>query len=426
MPRAYMLELCALFALLGCVTSVGKRLGRGNPFGIFFGLWLCVTIGLIATRHTFYSVSSDVWQLLAIMLGTYLAFAITARGSDSLGANGAAEYREKYLRWAQWAVLASTPLLYLKATQLAGGDVLSRSGYIALRTALTVGTEGYGLLAYFVPLGCVVASIRVMQFAATRQGLHHMIISVGAAAVMAFLCTGRTFFLMLFCFCTFPLVVTGKLKPRGAILLGAMLVFSFLLVAMLTRKGLDFNATMTENVESLVRMLRVYVLAPTMAMAVVADTDHPLALGGYSLRFFQILLTKLAGISFDSPPLIREYVQIPDRVNVFTVMDPYYRDFGMAGVAIFASASAGLHWGLFRLMRRRGGAWIFIYSATLFPLVMQFFQDMYVTLLSTWVQVIFWYMLLVKQERRPAYAGAAARPLVSRWRAARSMPKLHG
>lgn len=397
-----MLELCALFALVGWVTTAGERLGRGNPFGIFFALWLCVTIGLIATRHTFHSVSPYVWQLLAIMLGTYLAFAIAARGSYSASANATAEYREKYVRWAQWAVLASTPLLYLKATQLAGGEVLSRSGYIALRTALTVGTEGFGLLAYFVPLGFVVASIRVMQFVATRHGLHQMIISVGAAATMAFLCTGRTFFLMLFCFLTFPLVVTGKLKLRGAILLGAMLVFSFLVVALLTRKGLDFNATMTENVESSVRMLRVYFLAPTMAMAVVADAKEPLALGGYSLRFFHILLTKLAGFSFESPPLIREYVQIPDRVNVFTVMDPYHRDFGMAGVAIFAGASAALHWGLFRLMRRRGGAWIFIYSATLFPLVMQFFQDMYVTLLSTWVQVIFWYMLLVKPKNIPA------------------------
>ncbi len=63
------------------------------------------------------------------------------------------------------AVLAVVPLLYLKATQLAGGSILSRTGYIALRTALIEeGAGGYGLLAYFVPLAFVVASIRLVQF----------------------------------------------------------------------------------------------------------------------------------------------------------------------------------------------------------------------------------------------------------------------
>lgn len=394
-----MLAICALLALIGLAISVAGKLGPGNPFSIFFSLWLCITVGLMATRGTFSPTSPYIWQLLATMLCVYLAFAVAAtRGKRCAPASVEMDYRIYCLAWAQWAVLAVVPLLYLKATQLAGGSILSRTGYIALRTALIEeGAGGYGLLAYFVPLAFVVASIRLVQFVATRKGALDLIVSVGSAVAMAFLCTGRTFFLMMFCFLAFPLISTGKLKLRGAVILSVMLLASFIVVALLTRKGLDHHATLTANAESILKMLKVYVLSPTMAMAVVADGNtEPLALGGYSLRFFQILLTKLAGIEFESLPLIRDYVHVPDRVNVFTVMDPYFRDFGAAGVVGFAVASAALHFTLFRLMRNRGGPWVFIYSATLFPLVMQFFQDMYATLLSTWVQVFFWYMLFVR------------------------------
>lgn len=396
-----MLAVCALIALIGWAISVGSRLGPGNPFGIFFGLWLVMSVGFMATGDTFYPPSTYFWFLLALILGTYLALEVVAVSHKvplAAPVGTGLQFREQWLKAAQWVSVASVPLIYLEANELAGGDIFSAPGYMALRGALTDGSEGYGPLGYFVPLGFVVASIRLMQFASDRRGFWDMAISVGAAVAMAFLCTGRTFFLMMFCFLVFPLIVSGKVRMRGLVMFGALLVASFLMVALMTRKGLDPDASMVDNIEGLLNMLRVYVLSPTMAMAVVVDGNtDPMAMGGYSLRFFQILMGKLAGVGFEAPPLIRDYVQVPDEVNVFTVMDPYFRDFGFAGVVGFAVLSASLHLVLFRAMQRRGGPWIFIYSATLFPLVMQFFQDMYATLLSTWVQVFFWFLLLVKE-----------------------------
>lgn len=212
---------------------------------------------------------------------------------------------------------------------------------------------------------------------------------------------------MLFCFVGFPLIVTGRIRFRGIAVLATMLTLSFATVALLTRKGLDIQASAGDNVGNLLKMLRVYLLSPTMAMATLADAPATTssAWGAHSFRFFHVLYAKLSGYGHSVPPLIRQYVEVPDRVNVFTVMDPYYRDFGITGVFVFAVVSAAMHFQLYRTMQRRGGPWIFIYSASLFPLVMQFFQDMYVTLLSTWFQVFFWYLLLV--ARRPAFARAA-------------------
>lgn len=403
-----MLEICALIALVGLAISIGGRIGRGNPFVVFFGLWLAICIGLMMSAESFYPVSSYLVLLIGTLLVTYLAVELVAV-SHPLDARAPSSadlsYREPWLKGAQWASVAAVPLMYLQATSMAGGDVFSSAGYMALRQAMTEGNDGYGPLAYFVPLGFVVASIRLMQVKASKRELMNASVSVGAATAMAFLCTGRTFFLMLFCFMVFPLIVTGKVKLRGLVVAGVLLVVSFLMVAVMTRKGLSAEASIEDNLEGLAHMLRIYVLSPAMAMGVVADSHtEPLALGGYSLRFFQIIAGKLLGIGFEPVPLIREYVQVPDEINVFTVMDPYFRDFGYAGVMGFAICSALLHFTLYRRAQGIGGPWIFIYAATLFPLVMQFFQDMYATLLSTWVQVFFWYMVLVREQARPAIA----------------------
>lgn len=401
-----MFAVCALIAMSGLAISLGGRIGSGNPFGVFFGLWLAICVGLMVTADTFYPASPYLFLLIGTILVTYLAVAMVAscRPIDARAASAAAfSYRESWLLTAQWASVAVVPLMYLQASEMSGGDVFSSAGYMALRQAMTEGDGGYGPLAYFVPLGFVVASIRLMQIERTPRAMLNTAVSVGTATAMAFLCTGRTFFLMLFCFMVFPLIVTGKVKVRGLVVAGLLLVASFLMVALMTRKGLSAEASIEDNIEGLAHMLRIYVLSPVMAMGVVADGNtEPMALGGYSLRFFQIVAGKLLGIGFEPVPLIRDYVEVPDEVNVFTVMEPYFRDFGYAGVMGFAICSALMHFALYRRAQRMGGPWIFIYAATLFPLVMQFFQDMYATLLSTWLQVFVWYMVLVREQAHPA------------------------
>ncbi|PLQ01578.1 O-antigen polymerase [Cupriavidus pauculus] len=404
--------MCVLVAFAGWTITRTAALGPGNPFGIFFGLWLCIAAGLLLARDTFVTPTATIWGMLAVLLLVYLAFAIAAARQARLAPPRivASDVREPFLIAAQWAVILVVPLFYVRATQLAGGSIASRESYIALRIALTDRAAGYGLLGYLVPLSFVVASIRITQFEIVRTGLTNAVLSLAAASALALLCTGRTFFLMLFCFVGFPLIVTGKIRFRGMTVLAAMLTLSFATVALLTRKGLDIHASFGDNLGNVLKMFRVYLLSPTMAMATMADAPNTAssAWGAYSLRFFHLLFSKLSGYNPSLPPLIRQYVEVPDRVNVFTVMDPYYRDFGMVGVFVFAVVSAAMHFQLYRTMQRRGGPWIFIYSASLFPLVMQFFQDMYLTLLSTWIQVFFWYLLLVAP--RPSVAQPAHTP----------------
>jgi oligosaccharide repeat unit polymerase len=117
--------------------------------------------------------------------------------------------------------------------------------------------------------------------------------------------------------------------------------------------------------------------------------------GVHTFRFF-IALQYVLGISAITPkPLVREFDFVPDPTNVYTAYDVYFRDFAYFGILVPPTFLI-LHYWLYRKAMRLGGVWIFYYSASVYPLVMQFYQDQYFSLLSMWIQIIFWYWIFLR------------------------------
>ena len=74
--------------------------------------------------------------------------------------------------------------------------------------------------------------------------------------------------------------------------------------------------------------------------------------------------------------------------NVYTFYDYYVRDFGCL-YAVFAQFIAAYFHGIsYKGMLKRNPLQIYYFSFLSYPLVMQFFQDQYISLLSTWIQII--------------------------------------
>jgi len=93
--------------------------------------------------------------------------------------------------------------------------------------------------------------------------------------------------------------------------------------------------------------------------------------------------------------MFREFTLVPDLTNVYTVYDPYYRDFGNLGF-LFVFIFIILHVAFYQRSYSKGGIYVFLYSATLYPLIMQFFQDQYFSLISMWAQCFFWYWVVLE------------------------------
>ncbi|PYT03367.1 MAG: hypothetical protein DMF60_18625 [Acidobacteria bacterium] len=104
---------------------------------------------------------------------------------------------------------------------------------------------------------------------------------------------------------------------------------------------------------------------------------------------FRTILAVLRALGFGTPyvPLVQPYVDIPMPMNVYTVYQPYFKDFGIGGIlTLFPLGLA--HGFLYRkaTVRNPHAVYVFLFSLSLFPLSTQVFQDMYFSVLSTWIQ----------------------------------------
>ena len=130
----------------------------------------------------------------------------------------------------------------------------------------------------------------------------------------------------------------------------------------------------------------------------VEEPNHKYGYGIYTFRFFLAIIHAF-GFNVPVVPMAEEYVtNINGNVgNVYTFYKWYANDFGLL-YALFWQFIIGMLHGYItkKTYRLRSEKWIIIYALSFYPLVMQFFMDEYITMLSTWIQIYFWIWLILK------------------------------
>ena len=394
-----MLEVLVLLCLTALISASSAGLGFANPFQIYFLVWFADFFALWTSRGTYIPISDETLMLMLVAKGagfSVLLGVLATRAEDNTAVRHSTrfEFNEKLL-WIMLAVVAvGAPLSYQRAIEMAGADIFTVIGYVSLRNALTFRGEDYGLLGYLTIPCFVIASISVVQYSLHRTGLLRLIVAVPIALFYTYLSTGRTFVLLLLIMIFAPLVLLKRVGTGGVV--GAMLlvVGLFLFIAGMTSKGVSVEDSLAENVEASLELLRAYTVAPLLALSRFVEEQQFAEWGANTFRVVYAALYRF-GLS-DIPPveLVRDFVYVPDQTNVFTVYDVYLADFSYPGIVI-PPLLLTAHWYLYRKAVRQGGLPIFYCAASFFPLVMQFFQDVYVSLISQWVQLAFWYWLFV-------------------------------
>lgn len=120
-------------------------------------------------------------------------------------------------------------------------------------------------------------------------------------------------------------------------------------------------------------------------------------MGLYTFRFFLAIL-KALGFNVEVVPMVEEYVlNINGNIgNVYTFYKWYANDFGLGYAMIWQFIVGMIHGYISKKMYQcRTEKWLLIFSFSFYPLIMQFFMDEYITLLSTWIQVYFWIWLIL-------------------------------
>ncbi|WP_171804918.1 O-antigen polymerase [Tolumonas auensis] len=379
-----------------------------NPFKIFFMLWFFVFLTLYLTIDDWVEISNEfivvnITTSLSVLLLSYILKGKTECLHSWRDENALNElFINRYLCFVfQIICFIGLFLAYYRVSLLIPDNIFSPVGYTKLRMSIGDDTVDYGILAYFFTLSFIVTSLTIILRVRGEVGSIRLILSIISSLSYCYLSTGRTFFLMFFCFSFAPLFVLGVVRRQHIVLISIVIVLLFILVAYLTGKGISEEQSFIENINSFLENLRSYTIAPVVAMNMLIEqiSNSSIFYGEYSFRFIFVFLSKLGVYDGSVMPLIKDFVDTPYPTNVYTVYDIYVRDFGYFG---FASVFFIMffHFVLYEKCMLKGGFYVFLYSASLYPLIMQFFQDQYLSLLSTWIQVSVIYYILTSSSHQ--------------------------
>lgn len=399
-----MLEATLCSAACGLLLANRRSLGVGNPFLVYFSVWFALFLGYAWTRGSFVGVSVEL--LFAMFCSMVVALALLVANSlqrdlrrHALPRLETIGTRRLPFILAQIVVTAALAPVLVRAQSMSGGEsIFTGIGFVRLRQAMTQGGQDFGVLSYFFMLSFVLSSVALAVARSKQLPIWLVGVSLATSFTYAYVSTGRTFFLLLFCMLFAPLVITRRVRVVGIAAVVTSLIAAFVLVSVLTGKGVHVEVGFVHGARFFLEELRSYTIAPLLAFAELVDARIDAEYGVNTLRFF-VSVSRAVGITDLQPvALIKEYAYVPDATNVYTVYEPYFRDFLSLGFVV-PPAFLILHEWLFRKTSNVGGIWIFYYSVSVYPLAMQFFQDQYASLLSQWIQVAFWYFVIVKPAR---------------------------
>jgi oligosaccharide repeat unit polymerase len=353
-----------------------------SPAVLHSGMWSSI-LGLhILIPHGLYQLSDEVViiivaSIMVFSLGSLFSLCIIPRNRIS------------------WATICPRPLIdagkiyslialiglpfFLARAISLGSHGASDSFMINVRMSLTHEDykEGYGVLAYLVPIAYTGFFIKIAN---QKNNLMSpaVLLSFFVCMFYAVLLTGRTFLFLLLIpsFVIISIARPEKVTKKSIFSFITLLCLSFLLLgAVMGKLGGDDG--------DVISVVWIYLLGGISAFDSLLHTSFSEMNGVNSFRTFFAILNR---VGFDVPvvELICDYAYIPHPTNVYTVFFPYFVDFGISSIFLTQFLFGSFHTVIYNLALRGSSVFIIIFSISIYPLFMQWFHDQYFSLLTQW------------------------------------------
>jgi oligosaccharide repeat unit polymerase len=358
------------------------------PPVIVSGVWAIVLVAFSTVDNGAFPVELDTILLILAGVSSFTVGALIAlhgrqKFTHRVGTeNDVNQFRTKLL------ILASAfgfPLFLWKAYLLASvgptGNLL-----VDLRLAQTEDGLDLGIVKYLVPISCVAAATATAGRSA-GLGKVWLITAYCCAVLYATASTARSDLILLLVSCCGIAIVRRQVSIPRVMAVGTVSVaIIWVGLAFLLRKGANSESDLTSNLQTLTDDFLVYLTGSIPALQTVLDS-HPVPAWGTFTGRTGLAIAQALGFQVDVPALIKEYVWVPYSTNVYTVFEPYYRDFKVYGVMVSQAIFGWLHSTCYARAAAGDAAFQLLYGFLLFPAMTQFFADQYVSLLSLWIQV---------------------------------------
>ncbi len=296
-------------------------------------------------------------------------------------------------RRVAWGVLGLAALIlpfFVQRVFAIAASGPTQSFYINVRWMIsfggaTLGPAAYGAVVSFTAV--FLTLVRILRPNRTWTDIAALVTAVSVAMGFAILQTGRTSLFMLLFVLFVPPVVLRYVRPgrAAALLIGIMVIFFGLLGVVI--RSTTASGSLMQTVSDAAVSLRHYFVGGAYAFDTLLAHPSPLELGANTGRFF-FAIADAIGYHVDVKPLVQEF-SYPFATNVYTFYQPYFLDFDLVFAIMMQFVFGIMHGSVYRWVSRQGTqTWhLFVFSILAYPLFMQFFQDQYANLLSTWIQL---------------------------------------
>lgn len=385
--------LIAIVALLALIVSWVWRRDVLFPPAVVAFQWVIVLVAYAFLNDRFIVVSSEVWVLVGTGLAAFVLGGITV--THAFREKGQSQFVSS-LSTVNWGLtragifVASVglPFFVMAAYRLALEGPTSNLA-VNLRIAYVEGQTGsLDLYGYLAPIAFAATCAAVAADRAIRCRTFWLTLGCVISVGYTLLATGRTAVLFFVFMVLGVAVIRRSISPaRVVTVLLISVALLWILVGVVLGKGLSGNSEQPWDVASdLMRNFWEYLLAGLPAFGVRVDEGSSFELGTHTFRTL-LVIGQAIGLEVSPPSLVQEYVSVPMQTNVYTVHEPYFRDFSVYGVVISQFLFGALHTFFYEKAMRGSVRSQIMYAAFLFPACMQFFQDYYASLLSLWIQV---------------------------------------
>lgn len=266
--------------------------------------------------------------------------------------------------------------------------------FVGLRTEINYGDEDIGPTKYLISFSFVAFGINYYSFLKERGKLNLYMVwmSLLLAVTYAVFATGRTYYFVVL---SVFLGISYLLKKNFSIkkYAWALLIFTclFMGVGMIYGSIEESDGSVKGNLSASVESTAIYLVSSLPALDIElknhVEASYP---GENTLLFFIKIGRKLGWLAnTKQASLISEYVSVPYPTNVYSVYSPYIKDFGKWFAWMMLFLLAMLHtWVYHKAKELKNLRFTIYYAFLVFPLLMSFFIDQYLSLFSTWIQVI--------------------------------------
>jgi len=363
--------ICLILLLLSLICSKNNIF---SPSVITSGLWLIIMVLYLFMNHNLnpltnkFFIAINLWVIVFCLSSLFIQSFSTTNGKSIIPSI----LTRNILFYIS---IITFPLVIWKIYELAklgvSPNILTNLRAVSVGGIKNVDIEETS--PFYIIIWFVSYLIELNQY--SKENKHRVFILFFMYFVYASITMAKIHFLILFVSTSYILYSKKTLKAKHVFLGVFFLFLVFEGVQLLRSSSTAKDPHIAEN------MITLYLLSPSPSLQTIKPESSQVY-GENVFRFIYAINYKL-GLSNHKPvSTFLPFINVGTGTNTYTILYPFYKDFGLAGVGVFA-VIIGLIMGYIYNKAENGNLlYIVIYAFLIYQIMMQYAAEMFFTNLS--------------------------------------------